>query len=231
MRVRHRHLKHARRTRAISTWKSVLPATRFSPASRSWSIRQAGWSVSAASMPSPMRASPTPPRLLQPGKALVSATEASVRGGLCCVGFDEKSLHEEELGQSAREQHAGLGSGAGLGGDRRGAGGSGYCAGADGRGDRHGVSPLYPQCQRLWSGQGERRRPPPGGNTDQQPAVGLRVDHDRVHFGGRPVAHAGIEAQAVSVLRRGRTPHLRPALRLRSGDPGRGGKDCRRCGL
>ena len=36
---------------------------------------------------------------------------------------DEKSLHEEELGQPAREQHAGGGTRAGVDGDRRRGGG------------------------------------------------------------------------------------------------------------
>ena len=162
-------LKRAPRTREISTWKSVLPATRFSPASRSWSIRQGGWSIS----PQVCRV-----RRRQGGSrvqvgAVGLSSKASGDGGLCCVGalWMKKSLHEEELGQSARKQHARLGTGSGVV-NWRGGGGSGNGAGAHGRSDRYRLSPLHPQRQHV-SGTA-RRRPAPGGTPSaiSSPAAG-----------------------------------------------------------
>jgi hypothetical protein len=79
-------LKRARPTRATFTWKFVLPATRSSPASKSWSIRQAVSSVSAASMPSLIAARLRRPRLPRLSKRGWSRMKASGNGGLCCVG-------------------------------------------------------------------------------------------------------------------------------------------------
>ena len=76
-------LRRARHTRAISTWKSVLPAIRFSPASRSWWIRQDVWSVSVASMPSPTPARQLPRRSK---RGWSFRNKASGDGGLCFVG-------------------------------------------------------------------------------------------------------------------------------------------------
>jgi hypothetical protein len=78
-------LKRARLTRATSTWKFVLPATRFSPASKSWSIRQAVSNVSAASMPSLIAARLRRPRLPRLSKRGWSRRKASGNGGLCRV--------------------------------------------------------------------------------------------------------------------------------------------------
>ncbi len=95
---------------------------------------------------------------------------------------------------------------------------AGHRAGPHGRSHRHRLSPLHQERQPVLGG-GRRRRDRCCGH-DQQPAVGLRPDHDRVHLGRWAVADARDQAQALPDLLRRRASHLGADLRVEPGDAG-----------
>ena len=110
----------------------------------------------------------------RPSRRSWSFQQASGDGGLCCVSADEKSLHEEELGQPAREQYAGLGTSAGVGRNWRRGGGSGYGVGTHGRGDRQ-VFRRFIRNASVFSGQqsGDARHLVETPISNQQSGCGL----------------------------------------------------------